>query len=211
MLVEKDTNLERVLVAEAQSGNAEAFAALLREYRTQVYRVALKITESHEDAKDVIQESLLNAYLHLASFRGDSRFSTWLVRIVAHQAMSRVRRRASRREISLDNPVETGEDLPLFRQVVDGGDDPENHYLKAELVTLLFQVIDYLEPRLRVVLVMRELGTLSMQEIAGALDVSIPVAKSRLFRARLRLRELYLQRFRGRLRGKSLRPAFTTC
>ncbi|HYK88764.1 MAG TPA: sigma-70 family RNA polymerase sigma factor [Acidobacteriota bacterium] len=211
MRFNKDVDLERVLVAEARSGNVDAFATLLTEYRSQIYRIALKITDNHEDANDVLQEALLNAYLHLETFRGESRFSTWLVRIVAHQAMSRVRRRVSRREVSLDNPLETEEDLPLSRDVVDAGDDPETRYSKTELLKILIQVIDYLEPGLRVVLVMHELGTLSMQEISEALAVSVPVAKSRLFRARQKLREHYLRRIRERATRARLQATYNPC
>ncbi len=85
-----------------------------------------------------------------------------------------------------------------MREFADHNENPEVQCLKAELHEVLFEVIDDLEPGLRVVLVMRELGTLSIQEIAQALDVSVPVAKSRLFRARQKLRDLYLRRFLGR-------------
>ena len=209
MPVENDLNPEWVLVAEARSGNTDAFAVLLREYRNQVYRVALKITDNHEDAKDVLQESLLNAYMHLPAFRGESRFSTWLVRIVARQAMSKVRMRKSRREVSLDKPIRNDENLILSRHVVDRGDDPEKKYLKSELRKLLFQAIDYLDPALRVVLVMRELGMLSMQEMAEALEVSVPVAKSRLFRARQKLREAFFMQLNGR--RKRIQAAYYPC
>ena len=192
---------------KARAGNADAFAALLRHYDGQFYRIALKITDSPEDAEDVLQESLLNAYLHLDAFRGESRFSTWLVRIIAHQAISKVRRRRSRREVSLDNPMDIDDDLKLLRDVEDEGESPELQYLKAERQGILFRTIDVLEPSLRVVLVMRELGTLSMRDMADALNVSVPVAKSRLFRARQRLRELVQHRLRLRVDNGNTKPA----
>jgi RNA polymerase sigma-70 factor, ECF subfamily len=208
---QNDIEVEDVLVAKAQAGNPEAFAALLNRYDNQVYRIALKITDSHEDAEDVLQESLLNAYLHLAAFRGESRFSTWLIRIVAHQAMSKVRRRKSRREVSLDNPIETDDDLQLSRDVEDESDDPEAQFLRTELQRIVLQTIDSLEPGLRVVLVMRELGMLSMEDMAGALDVSVPVAKSRLFRARQKLRERVQQRLERRAPLNRFRAACYAC
>ncbi len=188
-------DLERSLVAEARRGNTEALIALLNLCDSQVFRVALKITANHHDAEDVLQDSLLNAYLHLDEFRGEARFSTWLVRIAARQAMSRVRRRMSRGEVSLDNPVRSDDDPRLSRDVPDETDDPETQYLKAEQQRVLHQEIESLDPPLRVVLVMRELGMLSMKDMAGALDITVTVAKSRLFRARQKLRECVLRRF----------------
>ncbi len=211
MPVENQRDLERALIAEARSGNTDAFAVLMTEYLNQGYRVAYKITDNHEDAQDVLQESLLNAYLHLSTFREESRFATWLVRIVARQAVSKVRRRKSRREVSLNTPVGGDDRLPLFRDVIDDGDDPEKRYLKAELHRILFQTIDYLDPALRVVLVMRELGMLSLEEMAAALEVSIPVAKSRLFRARRKLREAFFLRLDGRRGYKRITAACYPC
>lgn len=198
-------DFEEDLVAEAQAGDADAFAALLECLDSQAFGIALKITANRQDAEDVLQDSLLNAYLHLGAFRGDARFSTWLGRIAARQAVSKVRRRLSRREVSLDDPVETAVSSLLTREIEDGASDPEANLLREEQHRILCQTIDSLEPNLRVVLVMRELGTLSMKEMAGALEVSLPVAKSRLFRARQKLRERVLQRLSG------IRGAFYAC
>ncbi len=178
---------------EALRGNPDALDELLSRNQAQFYRVALKITDSPEDAKDVLQESLLNAYRHIGEFRGESRLSTWLVRIVARQAVSMVRWRRSRREVSLDNPVDGNDSLMPLSNVEDQSEGPEFQCLKGELRSILFRTIDAMDPALRVALVMRELGTLSIREMAYALEVSEPVAKSRLFRARQRLRDLVLQ------------------
>jgi len=77
---------ETTLVAEAQSGDANAFAALMNQYRSHVYHVALNITRNPQDAEDALQDAFLKAYAHLGEFRGDSRFSTWLERIATKDA-----------------------------------------------------------------------------------------------------------------------------
>ena len=181
------------LSENARTDRSDCLSALLSRHETQFYRVALRITASPEDAEDALQESLLNAYLHLGDFRGEARFSTWFVRIVARQAISRLRWRRSRREVPLDAPVEADNADLLPREIEDNAEGPEMQCLKGELRTILFQTIDELDPPLRVALVMRELGTFSINEMADALDISVPVAKSRLFRARRRLRDLVLK------------------
>ena len=123
---------EAVLVAEAQAGDAEAFTTLVNQYDRNIYRMALSISGNEADAEDVLQETFLKAYMKLGQFRGQSRFYTWLVRIAVNESLMKVRRqRRNRRMVSLDEPIQTGEDEVLPRQIVDWNENPEKTLLPA--------------------------------------------------------------------------------
>jgi RNA polymerase sigma-70 factor, ECF subfamily len=96
---------EAALVAEARSGNTEAFSTLVRQYDRYIYRLALNITGNAEDAEDVLQEALLKAYTKLDTFHGESRFYTWLVRIAVNEALMKLRKRGTEKTVSLDEPI----------------------------------------------------------------------------------------------------------
>ncbi len=186
---------ETALVAEARAGDAGAFTTLVNQYDRHVYRLALSVTSNREDAEDVLQDTFLKAYTHLGDFRGDSRFYTWLVRIATNEALMKLRKRGSGKEVSLDEPVETDDHSLMPREVEDWGDDPEQRFAKAELQRILAEVVERLEPTLRVVFVLRDVEDLSTEETAAALGLSVAAVKSRLLRARLRMRERLSVRF----------------
>jgi RNA polymerase sigma-70 factor (ECF subfamily) len=177
---------EPLLVAAAQRGEAAAFEELVNRYESKILRLTKNITGNQEDAEDAMQEAFLNAYTHLDGFQGDSRFYTWLVRIAANEALMRLRRR--RPQLSLDEPIESDSDL-LPRELEDWRPSPEREYAQAEMQKILAEVVAKLEPDYRVVLVLRDLEELSTQETADALGISATAVKSRLLRARLKLRE----------------------
>ncbi len=185
---------ESALVASAQAGDGNALIMLLSQYDTQAYRVAYRITNNHEDAEDVLQESHLNAYRHLAQFRGESKFSTWLLRIVARQAITSLRRRFSRREISLDLALESEDERLMLRVDVDQKDGPELRAIKAELRGILIEGIEALDSDSRIALELREIENLTIEEMAAYLGLSIPAVKARLFRARQKLHKRVLRR-----------------
>lgn len=180
---------ETTLVAEARAGNAAAFATLVGQYDRNVYRVALNITGNREDAEDAMQEAFLKAFANPARFQGDSRFYTWLTRITVNESLMKLRKRRSGREISLEEPIEGDDQSFMPRDIEDWGDNPEQRYAKTELAGILDSAIQELEPGFRAVFVLRDVEHLSNAETAEMLGLSIPAVKSRLLRARLRLRE----------------------
>ncbi len=198
---------ENLLLARAQAGDREALARLLVLYGSQAYRVALGIVHNHHDAEDVMQESHLNAFRHLAQFRGDSRFATWLMKIVARQAVTALRRRSRRREVSLENVLEAEDERLTWQLDVDPGEDPEVRALKEEMRRILGAAIEKLDPPCRVVFVMRELAGFSIEEIASAAEVSISAVKARLFRGRRKLHRWMLRRMGGSGNQSLLVPA----
>ena len=187
-----DNELE--LVTAARGGDVSAFETLVNRYERKIFRLGMNITGSREDAEDVMQEAFLKAYEHLPEFQGNSRFYTWLVRIAVNQALMKLRKRRPN-ETSLDQEIETGEDS-FFRDVEDWGPSPEERYRQAELQGILSEVISDLDPSFRIVFQLRDIEELSTEETAEVLKLSVPAVKSRLLRARLKLRQKLNRYFR---------------
>ena len=185
---------EPILVAAAQNGDIAAFETLVGRYERKILRLAQNITQNREDAEDVMQEAFLKAYEHLSGFQGNSRFYTWLVRIAVNQALMKLRKRRPN-VVSIDEEVNTGEDL-IPREIEDWGPSPEDRYKQTELSGILSEVITDLDPSFRIVFQLRDIEELSTEETAEALGLSIPAVKSRLLRARLKLRQKLNKYFR---------------
>ena len=185
---------EHLLVNAAKGGDVAAFEELVNRYESKILRLTKNRTGNREDAEDAMQDAFLKAYAHLDGFQQDSRFYTWLVRIAANEALMRLRKRRPG-QLSLDEPIEGDADL-MPRELEDWRPNPEREYAKAELQTLLAEVIEKLEPEDRIVLVLRDIEELSTQETADALGLSVTNVKSRLLRARLKLREKLNRHFR---------------
>jgi RNA polymerase sigma-70 factor (ECF subfamily) len=186
---------ELALVARAQAGDNDAFGELMAKYERKIYRLAQNITRNDEDAEDVLQDAFLKAYEHLDSFQGNSKFYTWVVRIAVNEALMRLRKRKGDKSVSLDEPIETGEET-VNREVAVWDDNPEQRYSQEEYRQILDEAIDSLKPDFRVVFTLRDIEELSTEETADTLGISIPAVKSRLLRARLALREKLTRKFK---------------
>jgi RNA polymerase sigma-70 factor, ECF subfamily len=178
---------EHLLVAAAKAGDLAAFEELVSRYERKIFRLTLNITGNREDAEDAMQDAFLKSYSHLKTFQGDSRFYTWLVRIAANEALMRLRKRRPN-QFSLDEPVAGDEDL-MPRELRDWGPGPEQRFAQTEMREILSNVIGELEPDYRMVFVLRDIEELSTEDTASALGISVPAVKSRLLRARLKLRQ----------------------
>jgi RNA polymerase sigma-70 factor (ECF subfamily) len=190
---------EHLLVTAAKSGDAQAFEELVNRYEKKIFRLTMNITRNREDAEDAMQDAFMKSYAHLHDFQEGSRFYTWLVRIAANEALMRLRKRRPN-QFSLDEPVK-GEDEELIpRDIADWEPSPEQRYAQSETRQILNEVIDQLEPDFRVVFVLRDVEGLSTEETAKTLGISVPAVKSRLLRARLKLRQKLNRYFR---RGES--------
>lgn len=171
-----------------RAGDRAEFARLVETYYEFIYRLAIKMLANPQDAEDVLQETFIKAYRHLQGFDGRSNVSTWLYRIATNEALMSLRRRKPI-SISVDDPLKTdeGEQEPL--QIVDWSNLPEEELLSAEAQEYLDQAVGRLPTRLRVVFVLRDLQGLSTRETSEVLDLSETAVKTRLSRARLRLRQ----------------------
>jgi RNA polymerase sigma-70 factor, ECF subfamily len=185
---------EPALVAAAKAGDLNAFDTLVSRYERKIFRLAQNITQNKEDAEDAMQEAFLKAFEHLGEFEGNSRFYTWLVRIAVNQALMKLRKRRPN-QVSLDEEIDTGEEM-LTREIEDWGPSPEERFKQAELGEILNNVIQDLDPSFRIVFQLRDIEELSTEETAELLGLSIPAVKSRLLRARLKLRQRLNRFFR---------------
>ncbi|MCX6620847.1 MAG: sigma-70 family RNA polymerase sigma factor [Acidobacteria bacterium] len=179
---------ELALVTRARAGDVRAFSDLVSRYQRKIFRLAKHITQSDEDAEDVLQETFLKAFEHLGEFQGNSKFYTWIVRIAVNESLMKLRKRKSDRTVSLDESIDTGEET-MVREIAVWEENPEQRYSREELRDILDKAVDSLRPAFRTVFVLRDIEDLSTEETAVVLDLSIPAVKSRLLRARLQLRE----------------------
>ena len=187
-MAQVNLNGDTALVSKAQGGDASAFNELVSKYERKVFRLAKNITNNQEDAEDVLQETFLKAYSHIGGFQGNSKFYTWLVRIALNEALMKLRKRKSDKTVSLDEGVDTGEEV-MVREVAVWDDNPEQRYSQEEIRAILQEAVEGLRPAFRTVFVLRDIEELSTEETANMLDLSVPAVKSRLLRARLQLRE----------------------
>jgi RNA polymerase sigma-70 factor (ECF subfamily) len=182
------------LVHAAQDGDLSAFEELVERYDRQLFRIAKHITHNREDSQDAVQEAFLKAFQHIGDFRGDSQFSTWLIRITVNQALMKLRKGRTAKEVSLDDDFQADRDV-FPREVVDWAPNPEEHYRRSELRNILVKAFEELRPILRSVFVLRDIEGLSTDKTAEVLELSVTAVKARLFRARLQLRELLSEYF----------------
>jgi RNA polymerase sigma-70 factor, ECF subfamily len=169
------------LVDAAREGDRRAFEALVRETSAETYTLALRLMGNEEDARDVAQEAYLRAFRSIGRFRGDAQFSTWLYRITANCAATALGRRNRHRHDEL------GDDLAMADEHPDH--DPEAKADAGALRERLTGALAELPPRLRSVVVLRDVYDLPHGAIAAELGISETAAKVRLHRARRRLRE----------------------
>ena len=183
------------LVHAAKNGDVSAFEQLVGRYDRKLLRIAQHVTHNREDAQDAVQEAFLKAFQHLAQFREDSQFSTWLIRITVNQSLMKLRKQRSVREVSLDEDFQTdGDILPI--EVADWAPNPEERYRTSELRDILAKMLEDVQPILRTVFVLRDIEGLSIVQTAEVLDLSHTAVKARLWRARLQLRERLNKYFR---------------
>lgn len=180
------------LVRAAQAGDLTAFEALADRHAKQVYSNAFRILRHREDAEDVTQQTFLSALQHLKGFRGDSMFSTWLLRISTHAALKVIRKRHAMSFTSLEANTESNErydQIPHPEFIADWRESPEQLLEKRDTQRLLENALEELDEKHRLVFLLRDVQQLSIKETADALGLTVANTKVRLLRARLQLRE----------------------
>ncbi len=173
-----------------RKGDKSEFARMVETHSAVVYRLALKMLGVEQDAEDVLQETFIKAYKALPNFDGRSSLSTWLYRIATNEALMILRKRKGKAApLSIDEPLEMaqGEMEPL--QIVDWCCMPEEELMSAETRQYLNEAVEMLPHSLRMVFLLRDIEGLSTRETAEVLELSETAVKTRLSRARLRLRE----------------------
>jgi len=183
-----DSNHDAELVMRLQAGDQAAYAQLVDEHASRIYRLALRMMGNEADAEDVLQETFLSAFKAMDRFEARSSLSTWLYRIASNAALMRLRRKEPD-QVSVDEPMERDDGDLIPRQLFDFCCLPEEDLLRDEAREEMARAVDELPATLRSVFVLRDIEGLSTEETANALDLSISAVKSRLMRARLKLRE----------------------
>jgi RNA polymerase sigma-70 factor, ECF subfamily len=167
-----------------------AFVSLMRRHNGALFRVARAILKNGADAEDVLQESYLLAYRHIADFRGEAKLSTWLTRIVVNQALAKRRGRHRSRTVVPFSNLHADEHVTTEPVDFDeSADSPEQATSRAEVRSLLERAIESLPVAFRTVFMLREVDELSVAETAECLSITAATVRSRLFRARGLLRE----------------------
>lgn len=173
----------------ASHGDAGAFEIIMRRYNRSLFRTARAILKNDAEAEDALQEAYLRAWRGLAGFRAEARLSTWLIRIVANEALGRLRRNTAE-IIPLDAvPGTLNGDLDMSHEAPN--DQPELAAMRVQLRKMLEARIDLLPDAFRMVFVLRAVEEMTVNEVAVALDIPEATVRSRFFRAKSLLRESF--------------------
>ena len=176
---------EAAVIQAVLDGDVNAYEALVKEYEKNVYNLALRMTGNSEDAADMAQESFIKAYNSLTAFRGDSKFSVWLYRIVSNVCLDFLRSRSRKQTVSLSTENDDGEEVEL--DIADETHSPEQLLDRSLTRDAVRRGLAALPPDHREILLLREIQGLSYEEIADVLGLEAGTVKSRIFRARKKL------------------------
>ena len=180
---------EEQLLRQARAGNKDAFGDLVRLHASKIYGISFKILKNREDAEDNVQNVLCKAYRKIHMFHGHARISTWLFRIAVNEALMRLRQRRSAHEGGYCEIASADDEQGRLLQIVDARADPERQYIIRDLTGKALRSLD---PVLRTVFLLQKGEGWTHREVAKALATSTETAKSRVYRARTRLRQRIL-------------------
>jgi RNA polymerase sigma-70 factor (ECF subfamily) len=184
---------EGKLIAAAKNGHGAAFGLLCERHSEMILRVTFRITRNREDAEDAVQDSFMNAFVHLRNFDERSRFATWLTRIAINSALGQLRKKRGIREIPIDEPSPAMESRPHL-EIQDRAPNPEENYRLCQRREIVCAAVSRLRPRTRKVVEVHQLRELSVKETAQLLGISMAAAKARMFHARAALRRMPMLR-----------------
>src|SRR5262252_10687595 len=180
---------EGELIERVCAGEKECFYTLIRPYERAIFTAAISILKNQADADEVAQESVLKAFTHLSSFRGEAKFSTWLVQIAINEA--RLKLRKDRRHLyeSVDEPKSDDDGDYFPKDFADWREIPSEELQRKELREALQRGLASLPTKYREVLILRDIQHLSIQETAQVLGITVASVKTRLLRARFQMRD----------------------
>jgi RNA polymerase sigma-70 factor (ECF subfamily) len=187
MLLNSNEVTDELLVSAAQCGDSQAFVELSKRHSRRLLLKTYRITNNWQDAEDVVQDSFMKVFTHLHTFESRATFSTWLTRIAINSALMLLRKRRSSRTFPIDGLIQD-EGLSDALELRDHRDNPEQRYARHQTEERLRKAIHRMRPKHREIVELRQVGDMSMNEIAQSLCISVPAVKSRLLRARSELR-----------------------
>ena len=185
-------NSDLYLVEQARRGDKEAFSYLMEKYEKKVFSLALRICGQREEAEDLAQEIFLKVYQKLKTYQGEAAFSTWLYRVAANTCYDRLRQ--LKRDIN--QQLEYNEKI-----FYKNGMNPEEEFFNRQEILNLEKALMMLPEDLRLILLLREQYGLRYEEIAKTLSLNLGTVKTRIFRARERLRKILMQQEKGGVGG----------
>ena len=192
-----DTGDERaqLLITRIRNGESSLFAELVKPYERRVYVTALALLRNEADAEDVSQEAILKAFTYLRQFRGESRFSTWLIQITVNEARMRQRKRHAELFEPLAESHNDEEGTYTPRDFADWREIPSEALERGEVRAILAKALASLGQKYREVFLLRDVEHMSIEETAQVLSISVASVKTRLLRARLMLRDILAPAF----------------
>ena len=199
--VEDTPDCESRLIERVQNGDSEAFYELVQPYERGVYLAALSIVRNDSDAEEVAQEAILKGFKCLRRFRGESKFSTWLIQIAINEAKMKLRKNHPHLYESLQEGRRTEDGDYMPRDFADWREIPSEALARKELRRALRHALTTLPERYRSVLVLRDIQQLSIHETAQVLGISEGNVKTRLSRARLQMRDALAPGWTGAWNG----------
>ncbi len=182
---------EKQLIERMKAGDEEAFTRFFELYKDVIYNFGIRFCGNPEDASDVLQETLINTFKYIRNFKGDAKLTTWLYRVASNACLQK-RRKENGRESSLDALLEVSRDPGR-----GSGDHPYDRLEQKEAARIIERAILRLPEDYRLPFLLREVEQLPHREIAEILDTSLSNAKVRVHRARLMLREMVADYFKG--------------
>lgn len=185
---------ERDLIRQCQKGDVQAFRHLVEHYEDRIYGLACSILGDPEAARDAAQEAFVRVYRALGGFEGRSSFYTYLYRVATNVCLTFAQREQRRPDRVSIEGMQEASDMALDRFL--GTDEPQNDIERIGLREEIQKVLNHLSPEHRAVVIMKDIEGFSQEEIADVLDVSVGTVKSRLSRARARLRDLLMPLYR---------------
>jgi RNA polymerase sigma-70 factor (ECF subfamily) len=178
---------EAELVEAAKRGGHSEYSELCRRHSHVALCMIQRITRNREDSEDVLQETMMRAFVHLDKFDGRSAFSTWFTRIAINSALMAIRKRKSTVGTVPDNNIDATSEAWRYPQLIDPSPNPEKHFAEREAEQHMMQAVRGLPPMLRKCIEIRYSQDLSVAEVADKVGISVAAAKSRLLRAKLQL------------------------
>ena len=188
---------EAEMISRIIAGERELFYDLIKPCERAAFLTAFSVLKSEADAEEVVQEAALKAYKALGSFRGEAKFSTWLVKITLNEARMRLRRSRAEAEVSLEDFVDDSDSDYTPAVLTDWREIPSEALDRKELREILQRALDELPEKYREVLISRDVRELNIEETAQLLGISIGMVKTRLFRARLMMQKIVAPELRA--------------
>ncbi len=182
-------NHERRLIEESRKGNIDAFEELIKDYKKSAYNIALRVMRNVEDAEDASQEALIKIFKNISSFNMDSTFKVWMYRIVVNTCLD-FKRKKSLNAISLDETLDLGSGREVQREISDETSNPDALVDRNYNTGLVDDAINMLEDDFKTIIILRDIKGFTYDEISEILNCNLGTVKSRLSRARKRLKVL---------------------